>query len=50
MTPKRLATGKDGAALLQMILKKGIAETWMGFVSADETNAADSVYTGNLNL
>jgi hypothetical protein len=44
------ATRKDGAAILQMNSKKGFAETWMGFVSADETNAADSVYTGSITL
>ena len=44
------ATRKDCNAVLQMDLKKGIAETWMGFVSADETNAADSVYTGSISL
>ena len=27
---------------------KGNAETWIGFVSADETLAADSVYTGRI--
>jgi hypothetical protein len=44
------AIRKDGNAVLQMNLKKGTAQTWMGFISADETNAADSVYTGSLNL
>ena len=44
------AIRKDCNALLQMNSKKGIAETWMGFVSADETNAADSVYTGSVHL
>ena len=42
------ATRKDGTAILPMNSKKGIAETWIGFVSADETNAADSVYTGSI--
>ncbi len=44
------ATRKEGKAVLQMKSMKGIAETWMGFVSADETNAADSVYTGSITL
>lgn len=44
------AIRKDGNAVLQMALKKGAAETWMGFVSADETHAADSVYTGRIIL
>jgi len=44
------ATRKNCTAILQMNSKKGTAETWIGFVSADETNAADSVYTGSLNL
>lgn len=40
------AIRKDGKAVLKMDLKKGVAETWMGFISADEMLAADSVYTG----
>jgi hypothetical protein len=44
------AIRKDGNAVLQMDLKKGAAETWIGFVSADETLAADSVYTGKIIL
>ena len=44
------AIRKDGTAVLQMDVKKGAAETWMGFVSADETLAADSVYTGRIML
>ena len=44
------AIRKDGNAVLQMDLKKGAAETWIGFVSADETLAADSVYTGRIVL
>ena len=44
------AIRKDGGAVLPMKSMKGIAETWMGFVSADETNAADSVYTGQIVL
>jgi len=44
------ATRKDCTAILQLNSKKGIAETWIGFVSADETNAADSVHTGSILL
>lgn len=44
------AIRKDGKAILEMNLRKGIAETWMGFISADETNAADSVYTGSIPI
>ena len=44
------AIRKDGTAVLQMDVKKGAAETWMGFVSTDETLAADSVYTGRIIL
>ena len=42
------ATRKNCTAILQMNLKKGVAETWMGFINADETNASDSVYTGSI--
>ncbi len=44
------AIRKDGNAVLQMNLKQGAAETWIGFASADETLAADSVYTGRIEL
>ena len=44
------ATRKNCTALLQMNSMKGIAETWIGFVSADETNASDSVYTGSITM
>ena len=44
------AIRKDCKAILQMNSMKGMAETWMGFVNADETNAADSVYTGSFTL
>lgn len=44
------AIRKDGNAVLQMKLMKGSAETWIGFVSADKTLAADSVYTGRIIL
>jgi len=44
------STRKEGKAVLQLKSMKGIAETWIGFVSADESNAADSVYTGSITL
>jgi hypothetical protein len=44
------ATRKDGKAVLQMNAMKGTAETWLGFVTADEKNAADSIYTGAIIL
>jgi Family of unknown function (DUF6266) len=44
------ATRKDGAAVLEMDSIKGAAETWIGFLSADETNAADSMYSGSLTV
>ena len=44
------STRKSCKAVLQMNLMKGIAETWMDFLSADESIAADSVYTGSLIL
>lgn len=40
----------DGYALLEMGSKKGVVETWLGFLSADEKNAANSVYTGRVSL
>jgi len=40
----------EGHAILQMNSKKGSAETWLGFLSADEKNAANSVYTGKVEL
>jgi|SRR6185312_8147281 len=42
------AERKDGIAVLETGAKKGPAQTWLGFLSADETNAANSVYTGEL--
>ena len=42
------AERKDGIAVLETGSAKGTAETWLGFLSADETNAANSVYTGEL--
>ena len=44
------STRKDCKAVLPMKSMKGIAETWIGFVSADETIAADRVYTGSVSL
>ncbi len=42
------AERKDGKAVLETGSKKGAVQTWLGFLSADETNAANSVYTGEL--
>lgn len=42
------ATRKDGEAILETGSKKGVAETWIGFLSANEKNAANSVYTGRV--
>ena len=45
------ATRKDGQALLETNIMKGhAAETWIGFLSNDEKNAANSVYTGRVEL
>jgi len=44
------AERKDGTALLETGSIKGIAHTWLGFLSADETNAANSVYSGELTI
>jgi Family of unknown function (DUF6266) len=44
------ATRKDLTAVLETGLQKGTAETWIGFLSADEKNAADSVYAGRIIL
>ena len=44
------AERKDGTALLETGSIKGTAHTWLGFLSADETNAANSVYTGELTI
>jgi hypothetical protein len=43
-------TRKDGEAVLETDSIKGAAETWIGFLSADETNAADSLYAGSILL
>jgi hypothetical protein len=40
-----------GQSLLETSIMKGYtAETWVGFLSNDERNAADSVYTGAIEL
>ncbi len=44
-------TRADGAAVLKTgILKGNTAETWLGFLSSDEKDAADSIYTGSVDL
>ena len=40
----------DGYAVLEMNSKKGVAETWIGFLTADEKNAANSVYAGRIEI
>jgi hypothetical protein len=42
------AERKDEMALLGTDSKNGAVQTWLGFLSADESNAANSVYTGEL--
>ena len=44
------AIRSDGYAILELNSKKGVAETWLGFLSADEKNAANSIYTGRVNV
>lgn len=45
------ATRYAGQAFLETSIMKGFAaETWIGFLSNDEKNAADSVYTGTVEL
>jgi hypothetical protein len=39
-----------GYALLEIGSKKGVSETWLGFLSADGKNAANSVYTVRVTL
>jgi len=42
---------KDGEAVLNAGVFKGYeVETWIGFLSNDETNASDSVWTGKISL
>jgi hypothetical protein len=39
----------DGEAILHKSAMKGFAaETWMGFLSADDKDAGNSVYTGGI--
>ena len=44
------ATRKKCIGVLTTSGNQGTAETWLGFLSADEKNAADSVYTGAVYL
>jgi hypothetical protein len=45
------AVRKDGQAILKAPNMQGeTAETWIGFLSADEKDAACSVYTGAISL
>ncbi|KAA9038636.1 hypothetical protein FW778_13875 [Ginsengibacter hankyongi] len=44
------AERKDEMAILGTGSIKGAVQTWLGFLSADETHAANSVYTGELVL
>ncbi len=44
------AERKDEMALLEMGSAIGTAQTWLGFLSADQINAANSVYTGQLMI
>jgi len=44
------AERKDGIAVLETGSAKGISQTWLGFLSADESNAANSVYAGELRI
>jgi hypothetical protein len=44
------AERKDGSALLIAGTLKGTVHTWLGFLSADGTNVANSVYTGELKI
>ena len=42
-----IALRKDGQALLEVPQMQGaVAETWIGFLSHDEKDASDSVYSG----
>jgi hypothetical protein len=44
------AERKDEMALLGTDSKNGAMQTWLGFLSADESNAANSVYAGELMI
>jgi len=42
------AERKAEKAVLEVESQKGTAQTWLGFLNADETNVANSIYTGEL--
>ena len=44
------AERKDGFAVLDVASQKGTAQTWLGFLSSDESNAANSIYAGELMI
>jgi len=44
------AERKNETAVLILESQSGDVQTWLGFLSADETNAANSVYTGELMI
>jgi hypothetical protein len=44
------AERKDGMALLETGSAIGTAHTWLGFLTADETSAANSLYTGVVTI
>ncbi len=45
------ATRKEGKAILQTSnLKDYTAETYLSFISHDERQASDTIYTGNISL
>jgi len=48
----RATTGQPAVATryFRMDSKKGVVETWLGFLSADEKNAANSVYSGRVEI
>ena len=43
------ATRNGGHAILEINYKEGSIETWLGFLRADEKNAANNVYTGRVS-
>jgi hypothetical protein len=45
------AVRKDGQAILEAYSMQGeTAQTWIGFISSDEKDAADSVYCGKVMI
>ena len=44
------AERKDKQAILKMGGKMETAQTWLGFLSADESNAANSMYCGSVEI